>query len=163
MSGQRFPKLDEIRALLDGEPYPGIEGDCWIPCTTDDGERDWVQIGPNDGSHEPGKSHNEHYGYPEWGDDEANQPFKQWVFCTKGVRVIKMPKKHVRTHTHTRTHAHPHPHTHKHTHTYMHTYMHTCLCSPGLRRGPASSRPSSDRSIPTCSPGFAQSSLPAHL
>ena len=91
IAGARIPENDEVRAFLDGAPYHKCEGlDAWTPTTNDAGEKDWCQIGSNDGSHEPGKSHNEHYGYPEWGDDDKPQPFKRRIVLASKVHGFSL-------------------------------------------------------------------------
>ena len=48
-----------------------VKDDQWVAIGTP-GDKDWIQIGA--GYHYAGKSHNEDYGYPGWGDSESSHP-----------------------------------------------------------------------------------------
>lgn len=65
----RLMTLEEVRAFIKHahDDKAIYKGDWWVACTGKDGERDWVQIGTH---HSLGKSHNDSWGYPGWGDDE---------------------------------------------------------------------------------------------
>ena len=89
IAGARIPENDEVRAFLDGAPYHKTEDqDAWTPTTNDAGEKDWCQIG--NANHEPGKSHNEHFRYPEWGDDDEPQPFKRRIVLASKVHGFSL-------------------------------------------------------------------------
>lgn len=58
-----YPKGSSLGSL--------VEGSSWVPVGTDEGDKDWAQIGVH-ADHYPGKSHKEDAGgYPRWGDDAS--------------------------------------------------------------------------------------------
>ena len=79
--GGRLITFDELKALLKlhgGVLYKGH--DEWVPVTSTDKDgketRDWAQLG--DKYHKPGKSHEDEWGWPSWGDREGDIGIVHW-------------------------------------------------------------------------------------
>jgi len=84
----RLPTNSEIKHFLHGRAAAGAEGaDSWAPTQ----EGDWIQIG--DLNHAPGKSHIEECGgYPGWGDDPTEVPFRTRILMVRAAWASTLPE-----------------------------------------------------------------------
>lgn len=76
--GGRLPIAFEVDSFLKGKPHKfGEHHDSWMPCITEEGEKDWIQTGdPNRYC----QSHLvEHHHYPGWGDDDHPHRHRGWM------------------------------------------------------------------------------------